>query len=290
MGRMSEQSKTNWLVRPAGRTGLERLEAYFSGHGFDPHRHDTYAIGLTLAGVQSFSYRRAMRHSTPGMAMVLHPDELHDGHAGSEEGFRYRMVYVQPALVQEILGGAPLPFVEGGLCADPALIRAASRILRDFEGHREPIEEDDHLLDLVEALSALNGRPNLRRPLNLKAAETARELIHGSMERTVTLDELARASDCDRWSLSRDFKALFGTSPYRYLTMRRLDKVRDRLAAGHSLADASLAAGFFDQAHMTKHFRRAYGVTPASWARMLLGPDGHLLHDRTSAAPDADLA
>ena len=68
------------------------MEAFFFGHGFDPHRHDTYAIGYTLRGVQAFRYRGASRRSTPGDVFVLHPDETHDGRAGSEEGFRYRIL------------------------------------------------------------------------------------------------------------------------------------------------------------------------------------------------------
>lgn len=43
-------------LAPSG-AGLERIEAYFTGHAYDPHRHDTYAIGLTLSGVQSFRFR-----------------------------------------------------------------------------------------------------------------------------------------------------------------------------------------------------------------------------------------
>ncbi|NWB64247.1 AraC family ligand binding domain-containing protein, partial [Pseudomonas sp. F1002] len=47
----------DWLHRAPHASGLERIEAYFAGFGFDPHRHDTYAIGRTLFGVQSFHYR-----------------------------------------------------------------------------------------------------------------------------------------------------------------------------------------------------------------------------------------
>ena len=88
-----------------GAAGIERLEAHLHGQAFAPHRHDTYAIGCTLAGVQSFHYRRGLRHSLPGGVLVLHPDEAHDGQAGTDAGFHYRMAYVQPALIQRILGG-----------------------------------------------------------------------------------------------------------------------------------------------------------------------------------------
>jgi len=69
------------------------------------HRHDTYGIGHTPSGVQSFKYRRGSTHSRPGHTMVLHPDEAHDGQAGTGEGFQYRMIYVQPAPFQGVLGG-----------------------------------------------------------------------------------------------------------------------------------------------------------------------------------------
>jgi len=71
-----------------------------------------------------------------------------------------------------------------------------------------------------------------------------------------------------RWSLSRDFRLLFGTSPYRYLTMRRLDLVRSLLIQGQSLVSAALIAGFTDQSHMTRQFSKTYGLSPARWMKM----------------------
>src|SRR5256885_14194332 len=93
--------------------GLERVEWRFVGQAFSPHRHDSYAIGLTLEGVQTFTYRGARRICLPGECHVLHPDELHDGASGSAAPFVYRIAYVDPTLVQAQLGGAPPPFVTG---------------------------------------------------------------------------------------------------------------------------------------------------------------------------------
>jgi hypothetical protein len=63
--------------------------------------------------VQTFRYRGETRHCLPGECHILHPDELHDGRAGTPEGFGYRIVYVDPALVQQALGGRALPFRGG---------------------------------------------------------------------------------------------------------------------------------------------------------------------------------
>ena len=80
------------------------MAVFFRGHAFAPHRHDTYAIGLTLAGVQAFTYRGEIRRCMPGEAFVLHPDEKHDGRPGDERGFGYRVAYIDPALLLTAAG------------------------------------------------------------------------------------------------------------------------------------------------------------------------------------------
>jgi len=84
---------------------------YLTACAFEPHRHDTYTISLTLSGVQTFRYRGARRVSLPGQVVVLHPDEIHDGAAGTADGFGYRALYLAPELVHDALDGAGLPFV-----------------------------------------------------------------------------------------------------------------------------------------------------------------------------------
>ncbi|WMD20385.1 AraC family transcriptional regulator [Achromobacter seleniivolatilans] len=263
--------KQDWMLRAAPSGHVERIEAYFGGHGYNMHRHDTYAIGRTLSGVQSFHYRRSFRHSLPGGTIVLHPDEAHDGQAGTEAGFHYRMIYVEPALIQQILGGRPLPFIRDGISQDHRLYAASETLLQSTNARIDPLQEDDALYDLAHALCAAAGRQPGRRRANYAGAERARQYIHASLNGPITLDELARAAGMDRWSLSRDFRALFGTSPYRYVMLRRLDQARRLIAAGRPLADAAAEAGFTDQSHLTHRHVQTYGMTPDRWRRMLHG-------------------
>lgn len=273
----------DWLRRAAGPDcpdGVERVEAFFRGAAYGAHRHDSYAIGVTVAGVQSFRYRAALRHSVAGRAVVLHPDEAHDGQAGTEAGFHYRIAYVAPELVQQILGGAPLPHVEGGVSSDPRLVRAARALLADFDTPPEPMARQDALFDLAQALQqaapSAPGRPQPGKG-DLRAVSLARDFIHDSLFRRgpgeirqdgLTLDALSVAAGRDRWSLSRDFRFYLGTSPHRYVTMRRLALAKVLLAAGLPLADAALQAGFADQSHLTRHFVAAFGIAPGRWLRL----------------------
>jgi AraC-like DNA-binding protein len=252
--------------------GLERIEAFFAGHAFDPHRHDTYAVGLTLSGVQRFTYRGLARDSLAGHAIVLHPDEVHDGRSGVETGFTYRMIYVEPRLIRDALAGRmrSLPFVPTPVTADPRMV-AAVGALAAADRDLEPLEADAAILGLAEAMAALAGGAMVRAdPVAWRAVDRARDLIDAHCDRVVDSAELEQAAGMDRWQIARHFRAQLGTSPYRYLTMRRLDRVRVALLEGMPMAEAAIANGFADQSHMTRQFKRAYGVSPGRWRAVRL--------------------
>ena len=106
----------DWVCTSELGEGIELLRAWFGGRAFTKHCHDTYAIGVTETGVQTFDYRGRVERSIPGQVMVLHPDEMHDGRAGTEVGFGYRIVYVEPARIaaaQQWIRSAALDPVRG---------------------------------------------------------------------------------------------------------------------------------------------------------------------------------
>ncbi|SCL25244.1 AraC-type DNA-binding protein [Micromonospora pallida] len=251
----------------AGGAGIERLAAELRGERFSPHRHDRYAVGVTRTGVQTFRYRAEQRYCLPGEWHVLHPDEVHDGAGGTDEGFGYRIFYLDPALVRAALGGGPLPFV-----ADP-VVRPVGvpRVLVDALTHLdEPLDEIESveataaIADLLRAHAApVRGR---RPTLDLAAVHRVRALLTDEPTIRHRAADLEVVAGLDRWSVARQFRVAFGTSPTRYRTLRQLDLARGLIRAGTPLPEAAVRSGFADQAHLTRMFRRAYGLTPAVWA------------------------
>jgi AraC-like DNA-binding protein len=246
---------------------IERVVNRLVGAAFSPHRHDTYTVALTMAGVQAFNYRGAMRHSLPGQVLILHPEEVHDGHCCDEAGFSYRAAYIPPTHVQAVLGGAELPFVANGVSTNPALVAAAMTMVIDCAGVEDPSAYEDALYDLAQAMSDAAGKVAPARIANRAAVIRAREFLDASFVSGARLDQLEQVSGCDRWQLSRDFRALLGTSPYRYLQHRRIDLAKRLLRQGAKLAEAAHGAGFADQSHFGRTFRKAVGLTPKEWLR-----------------------
>src|SRR5881397_2024679 len=124
-----------WLASSTPVEGVELFRASLTGEVYQKHRHDTYAVGVTDRGVQVFDYRGSTRVSTRGQVVVLYPDEAHDGRAGTDEGFGYRIVYIEPAQLTEALkvlrgSPSPLPFVGEAVSTNPGLAQAVDNAFR----------------------------------------------------------------------------------------------------------------------------------------------------------------
>lgn len=251
--------------------GIQRLRAGFFGHAYDPHRHESYAIGVTERGTQAFRYRGTDCASTTGLTMVLHPDELHDGHAVAPDGFVYRMLYIDAALIGEALGGTGLPFVADAVADDAILATSINEAFEGFPDTVTTLAGAGIAAAIADRLSQRAGRPPQPRPFHYFGTrlDRAREALDAAIDLSMTAEDLEAVSGLDRYTLARAFRARFATSPHRHLVGRRLQRVKEAVASGASLADAAAEAGFADQSHMTRHFKTRFGLTPGRYAQLL---------------------
>lgn len=257
----------DWLRDELPVNGVARLRASLKERAYTRHRHDTYTIALTERGVQEFEYRHQVHRSLPGQVVVLHPDEAHDGRPATPEGFAYRSIYLDPARVHDAVrfeagASAGLPFVADPVLNDPLLARAVAGA---FGAPLEPLGADELLhvagLSLLRAARSV-ATVSKRRALSDVVLARAREFLDANTTRVVTSTELEDACGETRFTIGAQFKRRYGTSPYRYLLMRRLAFVRAQLREPTPLAELAQLAGFADQAHMTRLFKAAYGMTP----------------------------
>jgi AraC-like DNA-binding protein len=250
---------------------VELFRARLRGRPFGRHRHDVYAIGVTEEGVQAFDYRGAVEHSLPGQVYVLHPDEVHDGRAEGPGLFGYRQIYVSPDLIASALltrtgRPVPLPFAPP-VTDDPVLARV---VRAAFAAAPEPLALDALMLDLAAGLLRASAARLPSSPagrVDLPAVERGRDFLRSRLT-VVQSAEVEAVSGLDRYQFARQFRAVYGVSPYRYSVMHRLDVARGWLGEARPLAETAFEAGFADQAHFSRTFKAAFGMTPGRYVRL----------------------
>ena len=87
-----------WMIPQLNN--LELLHATYINQSFTKHIHDCFAIGVIEQGALKFSYRGEKVVAPSGYINLVIPGEAHDGSAVSNEGWTYRMFYLNPQLLK----------------------------------------------------------------------------------------------------------------------------------------------------------------------------------------------
>ena len=235
--------------------GVDTLSARGLRTGFDRHFHDTYSFGIILGGVERCDVRRSRQFFEAGTVPMFNPGEVHDGGPATPQGWSYRMVYIDPALIPgERLFALPQR-------RDAPAAAVARRVFDAIDcGSELGIEEalTGALEVLLDKGYAERGAPPLSK---------VRERLDAEYCAPLRLRDLCAMVEVSPTRLLRGFEAAYGLTPHRYQQSRRIAKARRMILAGTPLADVASACGYADQSHLNRWFLRIHGTTPGRLRR-----------------------
>ncbi len=265
------------LWRPTGHAGLTCFKASFTTFVFDKHVHEDYALGVIETGAQELFHKGATTAAPPGAIISVNPDEVHGGQALTHAGYTYRMLYVDIALLREMLPQCLHPSLTHAFPSpitwDPPLARALLRALYQIEA--APEETEQLLPPLLHELFSRHTYPKLPAPPSAME-EGHGPAVHRAMDhmRDCLLDPpslvtLAADAGLSKFHFLRVFKECTGFTPHAWLLHHRVRLGRQALERGSTPASAAALAGFADQSHFTRRFKAVYGLTPGVFANSL---------------------
>lgn len=252
--------------RPAVPGLTEVFHARFTDHVYPPHTHDAWTLLLVDDGAVRYELDRHAHGASPAAVTLLPPGVPHDGRSQFPGGFRKRVLYLEPAT----LGlGRVGRAVDRPAFGDGVLRSRISRLHGALAPHTEPLEAETRLALVLERLRQHLDRDVVPPPAvrDDRVADRLRELLDARLVEGVRLDEAAADLGVHPSHLVRAFTRRHGLPPHRYLTGRRVDRARRLLLDGMAPAEVATATGFYDQAHLTRHFRRMLATTPGAYAR-----------------------
>ena len=237
-----------------------------------------YIIGI--AGGRAYHLRRGRtsRLVRPGQLVVLDPSAPHSGSPAGRGAWAGRLLVIELTGPRATLGGEDIPLA-GLAFPDPVIGggRLARRFLALHHGTEYPasaLERQSAALSFLADLAACSpdtGRRTSRVARDDPAIRAAVDYLHDKVTRNITLDELATASGASKYELVRRFSAAIGVPPHAYQVALRVNLARLLLERGARATDVAVLAGFADQSHLNRHFRRRLGMTPARYARSVAG-------------------
>ena len=89
--------------------------------------------------------------------------------------------------------------------------------------------------------------------------------IAAHLSEPLPLDDLAAITGLSVWRFATVFRERVGMAPHRYVSLQRVRHAQVLLRAGATLAGAASAAGFCDQSHLSRRFKRVCGMTPGQY-------------------------
>jgi AraC-like DNA-binding protein len=254
--------------------GLDLISAHYVRQDFPPHFHETYVICVDERGAHASWYRGA-NCIVPERALTLVTlGEVHTGRRVPGQVWHYRAVYPDLELMRRVardagVASSEVALAEGLSVHDPDLTAAFLAAHRAGEVAPDSLAAESALTEVLVALLRrhADGRRHRTDPSPVHLVDVIRDYLEAHLTERVTLGGLASATGLTQYAVLRAFRRAMGLPPHRYLTQLRVRRAAQLLRAGHRPSRVARMAGFADQSHLNRHFRRLVGVTPGAFAQ-----------------------
>jgi AraC-like DNA-binding protein len=222
---------------------------------------DHHGVGRIEHGDTEWWGAGKVWRSVPGCILVKQPGDVvrHLSHRGPTTYTAITLPAHEVARFQSEGKAAVLPqLVPGDERAAPF-----HRLLDAVSARVDRLSLEVAVAEAVSALVLIGGAP----PDYTRPVRRALEYLRAGLGDSITLDALAKHAGLDKFHLCRAFRAQIGMPPHTYLTHLRIARAKELLLSGVRASELAPLVGLYDQAQLTRHFRRLVGTTPARYGR-----------------------
>jgi AraC-like DNA-binding protein len=230
-----------------------------------PHVHERATLAVMLEGSFDLGITNRVYPCEPG-CVVTEPAEERHGNVLGTAGAHVLVVQPEPTALDR-LGHCGRMFEDVRYAARGPGSGVAWRIVQALASpdSATPLEVEGLVLEMF-ALASRQGQLERRSRHAPQWLVRTRELLHASFRQPPPIDELAREAGVHPDYLARAFRLRFGVPVGTYVRRLRLEWAAARLAATEEpIARIALDAGFADQSHFTRAFKRYAGLTPGEY-------------------------
>jgi AraC-like DNA-binding protein len=271
------QERKQNLIRswhPADLTRLEMQRGWSVYRPVPRHWHEEYQFVLIEGGEGSLTYRGAEILTPPAGLFIVHPGEVHSNRAFNRHGCSFRTIFFATDLFAEAAAeirwpGTGLPFFPATIVFERDTVNDFIELHRSFEQENGTLERGIKLKHfLVNFIARYAEQPVALNPTGAEktAVRRAREYLTENYAENITLEQLASLAELSPFHFSRVFTEASGLPPHEFQVQVRLAQAKQLLRDRMDIAQVAFQTGFSDQSHLTRRFKRVFGITPGQFA------------------------
>jgi AraC family transcriptional regulator len=252
--------------RIADFTFIESL--YLPGQRHAKHSHERATLCLVLDGAFTQTYGRNSLECTP-TTLLYYP--AGEAHADTFHDLKTRcfVIEIKPSWLDRLSEFSRVidePVNFRGNRASGLAVRVLQEVRAPDEFSRLSIEGL-----LLETVAEISRSTRTIRDQPARKLELARELVQSNIQQPLTLMQIAEHVGMHPVSLAQAFRRTFGCTVGEYVRRLRIEFVcRELTNHNRPISEVADAAGFFDQSHLTRTFKRSLGITPAAFRKHFL--------------------
>lgn len=244
---------------------LPFVEARRVGDGrqvcYAAHAHESFSIGVITGGRSTYLTGGSQHEVRAGTTVLMNPGVVHTCNPIQGEPWSYLMLFVDLAWLQALHFKLP----QATMSPAPGLYAHLLNVFADLFGEHGAALKAQSLVAFFDALPGYLEPGGEHRHMPHPQLDMAAAFIRAHRLDPLTLEDVCAAVGLSRAYLIRAFGKRFGLTPHGYLLDQRVQYARAKLRLGRPIVEVALEAGFADQAHLQRAFKRQLATTPGHY-------------------------
>lgn len=230
-------------------------------HAYKYHVHNELSLGYIEEGSTDFSFNDKTIIYRAGDGVMIPPLMTHRCAPKDINHWGYVMLFVDPSYYREMISFSQAKKVTGHQ------VRKLIDFIEQLLIEKSPDTLENILIELL--LEFGDGDTSEVTAADTRDIQFIHDYILKHVNDIITLDKLQEISGVNKYTIIRNFKKLYVTTPAAYHLQYRVAEAKRLLSKGADVFDICEELKFYDQAHMIREFKKMYGITPGTYREQL---------------------